>query len=36
MQDLRSIFTVWQKNEKYFSRKLLNEILSKTGEAPID
>lgn len=36
IQDLRSIFKVWQKNERYFSRKLLNEILSKTGEAPIN
>lgn len=36
IQNLRSIFKVWQKNERYFSKKLLNEILSKTGEAPID
>jgi predicted nucleic acid-binding protein len=36
IQYLRSIFKVWQKNERYFSRKRLNEILSKTEEAPID
>ncbi|SHJ61280.1 Predicted nucleic acid-binding protein, contains PIN domain [Tangfeifania diversioriginum] len=36
IHDLRSIFKVWQKNERYFSKKLLNEILSKTGEAPIN
>ena len=36
IQNLKSVFKIWLKNERYFSKKLLNEILSKTGEAPID
>ena len=33
--DLKSIFEKWLKNERFFSKKLLNEILLQTGEEPI-
>ena len=33
--ELKSIFEMWLKNERFFSKKLLNEILMQTGEEPI-
>jgi len=35
VHDLRSIFEKWLENERFFSRKLLNEILVQTGEEPM-
>lgn len=33
--DLKSVFEKWLENERFFSRKLLNEILIHTGEEPL-
>ena len=33
--NLRSVFKKWIDNQRYFSKKILNEILIQTGEEPI-
>jgi predicted nucleic acid-binding protein len=36
LKNLHSIFQIWLENERYFSKNLLNEVLIKAGEEPID
>jgi predicted nucleic acid-binding protein len=35
IKEIRPIFEIWMNNERYFSLKLLNQILLQEGEDPI-
>jgi len=36
LHELRSIFKIWLKNERYFAIKLINKILEQEGEKEIE
>lgn len=36
LKNQHSIFQIWLENERYFSKNLLNEVLIKSGEEPIN